>query len=98
MSLNRFAVRRDANEGEIVAALEAIGCDVVRADVVDLIVGRGNLTMLIECKDGSKPPSARKLTPSQLKLQANWRGHYAVVTSPEEAIAVVTKHTTKVGI
>ena len=93
MSLNRYAVRRDANESDIVAALERIGCTVARADIVDLIVGYRGRTLLLECKDGSKPPSARKLTPNQLKLLSGWRGQYDVVKSVEEAIAVVQKHT-----
>lgn len=93
MSLNRYAVRRDANEGEIVAALERIGCTVARADIVDLIVGYRGRSILLELKDGSKPPSARKLTPNQLKLVANWRGQYDVVTSVDEAIAIVQRHT-----
>jgi hypothetical protein len=95
MSLNRYACRRDANEADIVAALERIGCTVARADIVDLIVGYRGRSLLLEIKDGSKPPSARKLTPNQLALRANWRGQYDVATSVDEAIAIVQRHTLK---
>lgn len=91
MSLNRYAKRRDANEREIIEALEAIGCTVAASDVVDLLVGRQGATYLLEVKDGNKTPSRRKLTQSQKKLQAGWKGHYAVVTSVDEAIKAVTR-------
>lgn len=89
MSINRYAKRRDANEREIIDALEAIGCTVAPSDVVDLLVGRAGQTYLLEVKDGDKSPSRRKLTPSQKKLQAGWKGHYAVVKSVEEALTAV---------
>ena len=85
----RYAARRDANEVEIVRALEAIGCSVLRVDAVDLIVGRAGVNYLIECKDGRKSAGNRPLTPAQKKLRAEWRGQYAVVTSVDEALAVV---------
>jgi hypothetical protein len=91
--MKRYANRRDANEPEIVKALREIGCDVMYWDDCDLIVGRNRRTLLLECKDGDKPPSARKLTPNQIILRDTWRGHYAVVKSIDEAIAEVLEHT-----
>ena len=93
MSLRRFANRRDANEGEIVRALEAIGCTVHRMNDWDLVVGYRQRNVILEVKDGSKPASARKLTPNQMIFQAGWRGQYDVVTSVDEAIAAVQRHT-----
>ena len=86
----RYAARRDANEGEIVKALQAIGCSVLRLDAVDLIVGLRGVNYLLECKDGRKSVGNRPLTAAQKKLRAEWRGQYAVVTTVEEALAVVT--------
>lgn len=91
----RRAARTDANQGEIVAALRAIGCSVsdtsgVGGGFPDLAVGFRKRTLLLEVKDGSKPPSARKLTPDQLLWHISWRGQVAVVTSIEEAIAAIT--------
>lgn len=96
MSKLRYALRKDANQGEIVQALEAIGCDVlVVHEPTDLIVGRNGLTMLLEVKDGKKRASARKLTPNQRKFHGSWRGHKATVTCQDEAIAAVQTHTTR---
>lgn len=91
MSIKRWAARRDANEPAIVEALRGIGCTVGYGDWVDLIVGNQGNTYLLEVKDGSKPKSGRKLKPSQEKLVAEWRGHYAVVTNVDEAIKEVRK-------
>ena len=87
----QYAQRKDANQGEIIAALEAIGCDVwVAHQPVDLIVGFRLKTFLLEVKDGDKCPSRRKLTPAQAKFHASWRGHKATVKTAQEAIDVVT--------
>jgi hypothetical protein len=46
--------------------------------------------MLMEIKDGSLPPSHRRLTPDQVKWHTEWKGwRVAVVTSVEEALAAI---------
>ena len=90
----RRAARTDANQAEIVKALRAIGASVHDTSAVgqgfpDLVAGFRGRNWLIECKDGRKPPSARKLTPDQIEFKAAWRGHWAVVNSPEEALEIV---------
>jgi hypothetical protein len=45
--------------------------------------------MLLEVKDGSKPPSAQKLTPQQEEWHRDWRGHRVVVNSPEAALTAI---------
>jgi hypothetical protein len=59
--------------------------------VPDLLVGlRDKRIVLIEVKDGAKPPSERKLTPDQIKWHADWDGWPVyVVKSVDEALAVV---------
>ena len=89
--MRRWAARRDANEGEIVEALRRAGCSVIRLHAVDLLVGRRGQNWLMEVKDGNKPPSARKLTPTQRALRNGWRGQYTVVTSAEEALELVNR-------
>ena len=74
-------------------ALRDIGCSVDIRHANDLDVGFRGRNMRLEVKDGSKPPSARKLTETQVKIRDNWRGHWAVVTSVDEAIAEVLRHT-----
>lgn len=91
----RRAAKVDANHAEVVKALRQIGCSVaslasVGAGVPDLAVGYRGVNFLLEVKDGSKVPSARKLTDDEAAFMAAWRGQYAVVTSAEQAIAVVT--------
>lgn len=88
--------RTDANQSAIIAALRQIGASVADTSAVgggfpDLVAGFRGRTWLLECKDGAKPPSARKLTPAQVEFKATWRGHWAVVTSEAEAIEVVTR-------
>lgn len=82
----RYARQRDKNEREIVRALERIGCDVIPMHrPVDLLVGFRNQNWLLEVK----MPSG-KLTKGQKEFIPSWRGQVAVVTSVDEAIAVVT--------
>lgn len=88
------AGRKDANQSEIVAALQAIGCTVKVMHVpCDLLVGYRGRNALLEIKDGAKPPSARKLTPDQVIFQAEWRGQYAVVENVDQAIAAMQNAT-----
>ena len=92
MALARYANRRDANEKEIVQALEAIGCTVWRLDEpVDLLVGRGARNWLLEVKDPSKPRRDRQLTDNQKKFFASWQGQVRKIETAEEAIQVVTE-------
>ncbi len=92
----RRAHRTDANQQEIVRALRQIGASVavtsaVGDGFVDLVVGYRGKNILLELKDGSKPPSAQKLTTDEQAFFATWRGFAVVVRSVEEAIAVVVK-------
>lgn len=69
-STNRAKV--DANQKVIVEALRAAGCFVtslagVGGGVPDVLVGSDGKWFLMEIKDGSKPPSQRKLTDDEIK-------------------------------
>jgi Holliday junction resolvase len=66
----RRAARTDSNQTEIVAILRSLGCSVqmlhaVGAGCPDLLVGVAGQNLLIEIKDGSRKPSARRLTSDQ---------------------------------
>lgn len=73
----RRAARRDDNEKAIVDALERVGCLVQKLTqgdgVPDLLVGvpSGKL-IVIEVKDGSKVPSAKRLTEKELAWHQRW--------------------------
>ena len=90
----RRAAKVDANQAEIVAALRGVGCSVqplhaVGGGVPDLLVGKGGVNLLVEVKDGSKRPSARRLNAVQQEWHDAWRGNVAVVSSVAEALTLV---------
>lgn len=92
----RRAARVDANQEAIVEALRKIGCRVHTMQAMgggfpDLLVSFRGMLSLIEVKDGSKPPSQRKLTPAQEKWHAEWGDDVRVVKSVQEAIEAVTR-------
>lgn len=85
--------RVDANQTEIVQALRACGCSVQILSAVgkgcpDLLVGYAGRNVLLEVKDGSKRPSARKLTPDEQAWHEAWRGEAYVVSDVEDALSV----------
>lgn len=82
----RRAAKRDANEREIIDALLAAGCDVIQCDEIDLLVGRAGSTYCLEVKQEGKRNDLRD---SQIRLVRDWRGHYAIVTTPAEALEAV---------
>lgn len=88
MSRNRYAARRDGNEPQIVAALEAAGCDVLRGQDVDLIAGRAGSSYLLEVKRPGRATESR-IRPIQKRLRESWRGQYAIVTTVDEALRAV---------
>ena len=55
----------------------------------DALVGYQGINVLIEIKDGAKSASRRALTPLEEDFRLKWRGQYAVVNSPAEALAAV---------
>ncbi len=88
--MRRYANKRDANEPEIVRALEAIGCDVLRQDTpCDLLVGYRARNYLIEVKQPGR--ENRRDQQEQAEWRKHWRGQVRVVTTAEEAIELVTE-------
>ena len=90
----RRAAKIDRNQPEIVGALRAVGASVQPLHAVgqgcpDLAVGFRGAVYFLEVKDGSLPPSARKLTPAQIEWHRDWRGHVAVVLTAEDALRVI---------
>lgn len=89
------AAKIDANQEAVVTALRAAGATVqslagVGKGVPDLLVGFKGQTLLLEIKDGFKPPSARLLTEDQLRWHGVWKGGaLAVVDSPDAALRMI---------
>ena len=74
--------------------LRRLGCSVAITSGLgdgfpDVVVRRRGKNLLIEIKDGAKPPSARKLTSDQIDFHSAWRGTIVVVESVEQALAAV---------
>ena len=93
--------RIDANQTRIVEALRAAGCKVaINSDagcgVPDLIVWTPiqKRIVLIELKDGDKPPSKRKLTKAQERFHAFWAdtGSVYVAKNTDEALLICGVH------
>lgn len=83
----KHAKRVDANQQEIVQALRAIGVSVwVIGEPVDLMIGYRGRSGALEVKDGSRPPSERKLTAQQVDFFRDDRGFHRVVETTDEAI------------
>lgn len=90
----RYANRIDANQNAIVDALRKCGATVriisQGAGIPDLLVGYNGYTILMELKDGSKPPSARRLTEDEQKFFDEWTGGMLViVNSIDEALDIL---------
>jgi hypothetical protein len=83
------ARRKDSNHVSVGDYLRALGwsvLDLAKHGVsVDYVVGKPGIAVLLEVKDGAKPPSARKLTPAEEELKANWQGPYIIALSGEDA-------------
>lgn len=96
--MRRIAAKVDANQSAIVEGLRAIGAAVqplhsVGKGCPDLLVSFDGSNHLIEIKDGSKPPSARTLTPDQIRWHRSWKAPVHVVTDLDSAIAILAPKT-----
>ena len=91
----RRAARRDANERRVIDALRACGAYVKQINdegAFDLLVFYRGHTLLLEVKDGDKPPSARALTPGEAKFHAEWPGqNLYIVNSEHEALDILKR-------
>jgi hypothetical protein len=86
--------RVDDNQASIVQVFRQMGCSVqpihtLGRGVPDLLVAVRGKTLLVEIKDGSKPPSARRLTPDEMEWHAKWRGDVYIVESTEQAETLI---------
>jgi len=87
----RRASRTDANHAAIRDGLRDAGCIVEDTSGAgngfpDLVALYRNRVRFLEVKDGAKPPSARALTPAQVRFHRDWHIHAVVVTSLDEAL------------
>lgn len=90
----RRKARIDANQVEVVKAFRALGCKVqslaaLGSGVPDLLLNINGVNVLAEVKDGSKPPSARRLTEDQIRWRAGWSGMIWTIESLEHVAECV---------
>jgi hypothetical protein len=78
-----YAKRRDENHKDLLDAARRVGADVI--DMASFECGFDALMRfrekiyLVEIKNGKKPKSARKLTPSEAAIRLVWSSSYHVV-------------------
>jgi hypothetical protein len=90
----RRAARTDVNQTQLVKALRQMGATVAITSSLgkgfpDLTIGYKGLNILIEVKDGTKPPSHQKLTPDETEFHSTWRGNVVTINSIDGAIKLL---------
>lgn len=95
MSKFRQAARVDENQSEIVKQLRQLGFT-VQTGMDDILVGARGKTYWFEIKDPEKAVKkkggfkAGAIKDSQIKLAAEWKGHYAIVHSLEQILEEIS--------
>lgn len=95
--MRKYAARVDANQSAIVRALESMGalvrdCSRMGSGFPDLLVLWRGQWLLAEVKDGSRPPSERKLTRDQVLWHAEAKQHGGtvyVLETEDDALAML---------
>lgn len=93
--ITKRATRKDGNHKAIVKSLRGLpGVTVSDTSGVgdgfpDIVVGHKGINYLFEIKDGSKPPSARKLTEDEEVFHTSWKGQVTVINSFDEAFKIL---------
>jgi hypothetical protein len=90
----RRAARVDDNQAKIVEGLRGLGATVRSTAAIgegfpDIAVGFRGKNWFFEIKDGSKPPSGRKLTEFEVLFHDDWRGQADVIESLDDALRVM---------
>ena len=91
----RRAARKDGNHQDIAKLFMAYGFAVLDISQIkhacDIIVAKGGITFAIEIKDGSKPPSGRKLTQGERLFMEYWKdkGLWRLVETEDDVKAIV---------
>ena len=90
----RKRARTDDNHSEIAHVFRQLGCTVVSLAPLgngcgDLLVGVSGINLLVEVKDGSQPPSRRRLTRDEKAFHELWSGQICVIESLTDAVDLV---------
>lgn len=87
----RTKAKTDSNHADVIKAFRRLGYSVLSLHQIgkgcgDLLVAKAGKTAMIEVKDGSLPPSKRKLNIDQVLFHETWRGQIAVVESLDDVL------------
>ena len=90
----RRAARVDSNHKEVVDEFRRLGCSVLDMSRLgegtpDLLIGFSGQCMLVEVKNGKKPPSKRVLTGPQIYFWMSWKANPLVVKSLDDVAKTV---------
>ena len=93
----RRAAKKDSNHNEIAGTFRQLGWSWTDTHQLgngfpDGAAGKNNRTLLVEIKDGSLPPSARKLTPMEQTFHDRFKGAKAIVESVDDVIRINNEH------
>jgi hypothetical protein len=88
------AKKVDGNQKRIVDQLRKLNISVQHLHTIgqgcpDLLLGFRNRNFLIELKDESKPPSAKKLTDDEQEFFNEWNGQVSKCETLDEILKVV---------
>ena len=91
-----YSAKTDHNQPEIAEAFRRHGWYVLPIhrikNACDLMISRrfshGKVTVAVEVKNGSLPPSARKLSDGESTFRDNWQGHWRLVESIEDVLTI----------
>lgn len=56
-----------------------------------MLIGYQGINLLVEIKDGSLKPSAKKLTMDEQRWHEGWLGQVCIVDSKDSAVALVKR-------
>ena len=90
----RRNARVDDNQKQIVSTFRKLGASVLITSQLkncfDILVGYNGVNYICEIKDGTKPPSQRKLTEGEKSFRDNWKGgEYYIIESIEDVINLI---------
>jgi len=90
----RTAARKDDNHNEVAAEFKRLGCSVLDLfrlgdGVPDLLVCYGGVCILVEIKNGAKPPSKSTLSTDQIQWWLDWKENPRVVRNLEQVAETV---------
>lgn len=91
----RRAARIDVPQPDIVQAIREIGGEVTHLHalgrgVADILISWRQQWVVMEIKDGTKPPSKQRLTPDEARWIGRQKAPVYVVTSAAEAVGILT--------